>query len=455
LRKNRLEDPICFSKSKWFTILLGWAKLWVPFFFAILLFTFPTNPDLFSTSAEILDEPQTIDSEKLANVKIPFIENQGQVNSDEVKYYAKTFAGTAYVTNDGLTYSISGIENDNSMGVVIKEKFLDSNGIIPKGIDKSVTVVSYFKGEQENWRSNIPTYNSVDLGEVWDSVDVELKAYGANVEKLFLVNPGGYVHDIKLGYEGVTSLAISDDDELLLQTEAGTISMTAPIAYQYVDGIKKDVTVSYTIDGTTFGFIVGNYNKDYQLIIDPLLASTFIGGSGEDAVVGMAIDGSGRVYVTGLTDDDTTDYPTTTGAFDETHNGGPLGIEVDIFVSRLDADLTTLQASTFFGSGFSDLPNQGGGDKVKAIAIDGSGRVYITGWTDGFEFPTTTGAFDESPNDFVDVFVSRFNADLTTLQASTFIAGDGGDTAWAIAIDGSDRVYVAGSTSVTAFAFRC
>jgi len=198
--------------------------------------------------------------------------------------------------------------------------------------------------------------------------------------------------------------------------------------------------------GTAHPTTTGAYDETHNGSVDvfvsrldadltTLQASTFIGGSGTEIITAIALDGSGRVYVTGSTPDDTTDYPTTTGAYDETHNGG----SSDVFVSRLDADLTTLQASTFIGGSLSDNAND--------IAIDGSGRVYVTGRA-GAAYPTTASAYFESFQGIGGfAYVSRFQADLATLQASTLIAigPTGGATGHAIAIGGSDTIYVSGS----------
>ena len=89
----------------------------------------------------------------------------------------------------------------------------------------------------------------------------------------------------------------------------------------------------------SYGFKVGEYNKDHPIIIDPLLASTFVGGSSLDWAHDLAIDSSGNVFVTGWTM--SSDYPTTAGAYDESYNGG----DYDIFVSKLSNDLSTLSAS--------------------------------------------------------------------------------------------------------------
>jgi hypothetical protein len=132
------------------------------------------------------------------------------------------------------------------------------------------------------------------------------------------------------------------------------------------------------------------------------------------------------------------DFPTTPGAYDRSHNG-----DWDAFISKLNSDLTKLLASTFLGGS--------NGEGAYAIAIDSSGNVYVTGNTSSSDFPTTPGAYDTSYNDDVDVFVSKLDANLTKLLASTFLGGGDGDDANAIAIDSSGNVYVVGKTWSTDF----
>jgi uncharacterized delta-60 repeat protein len=236
--------------------------------------------------------------------------------------------------------------------------------------------------------------------------------------------------------DGANSLQTSETGELIINTDSGDISMTAPVAFQVIDGVRKDIPVSYVVNDIIYGFVVGDYDHSVLLTIDPLLASTFIGGSNYDYASAIAIDSTGRVYVAGYTTS-TTDYPTTSGAYDESHNGGG-----DVFVSRFDADLSTLERSTFIGGS--------GADGAYAITIDSTGRVYVAGYAES-TYPSTSGAYDESHNGGGDVFVSRFDADLSTLEKSTFIGGSSVDYAKAIAIDSTGRVYVAGYTQSTAY----
>ena len=114
-------------------------------------------------------EPENIsvslDSDLKNNLKtlqIPFIENVGQINNDKVKYYANTFAGTIYVSDSDLLY-LSNPTNNTSWAT--KEIFVNGK-ISSSGQEKSPTIVNYFKGDSKSWKSNIPTYKTLSLGEV-------------------------------------------------------------------------------------------------------------------------------------------------------------------------------------------------------------------------------------------------------------------------------------------------
>jgi len=133
-----------------------------------------------------------------------------------------------------------------------------------------------------------------------------------------------------------------------------------------------------------------------------------------DQIRAIAIDPAfGYVYVGGYTNFIVEPYfPTTEGAFDETLNGA-----YDAFVSKLDNNLATLEASTFLGGSDSD-------ERVEGLTLDGAGNVWVTGYTYSDDFPTTPGAYDDVTNfSNKDVFISKLDKDLETLMESTHIGG--------------------------------
>ena len=118
-----------------------------------------------------------------------------------------------------------------------------------------------------------------------------------------------------------------------MRTSLGTLKDAAPVSYQLIGGERVAVESRYKLlkgeSGGGYGFAVGAYDPRYPLIIDPALDySTFLGGTGTEAGDGIAVDASGSAYVTGTTQ--STDFPTTDGAYDTTYNG-----ETDAFVTKL------------------------------------------------------------------------------------------------------------------------
>src|SRR5207249_412561 len=126
-----------------------------------------------------------------------------------------------------------------------------------------------------------------------------------------------------------------------------------------------------------------------------VLFSTFLGGSGSDSASGVAVDGGGRPYVVGDTEDDTTDFPTTPGAFqDELHSSR------DAFVSRLSANGLTLEYSTYLGGNKDDA--------AFGVDVDSNDNAYVVGQTFSPDFPTGGDRFDPTFNGGGDAFVTEF-----------------------------------------------
>ncbi len=185
-----------------------------------------------------------------------------------------------------------------------------------------------------------------------------------------------------------------------------------------------------------------------------LLASTYLGGGDDDFGNSMALDSYGNVYVMGVTGDgESGDFPTTDGAYCRENNGWTSGYDSycmeDVFVSKLDRDLHTLLASTYLGGYDDDVGN--------SLALDISGSVYVTGYTNSRDFPTTPEAYDRTYDmgvgyqyDNCNVFVSRLNASLTSLLASTYL-GSGYSRGTSLALDASENIIMTGSTSAKDF----
>ena len=575
-------------------------RIWAFSIPAVILLAVFLVPSLLTSQSAVMDKPSKEDvAHKMQSIQIPFVANNGQVDA-QVKYYANTFGGTVFVTKEGeIVYALpnnsselgveslksdsrrqrpearrqmsenrckksesnpkSPIQNLSSTsignlksGVAIKETLVGGRVHDITGNEKAVTNVSYFKGnDPSQWKTNISTYDVVSLGEIYKGIELKLKAYGNNVEKLFCVKPDANPEQIKISLSGIQppespfikgdginnssykggtdeksplekgarGLWVNEHGELVAETELGAVKFTKPVAYQEINGKRVDVECKYTIadcgmknaecktnlkseirnlSSTSigdpqleYGFKVASYDKTKDLIIDPLLASTFLGGFYSGRVGPIVINSSGNIYVAGFTSDgNSSDFPTTTNAYDTSLNGN-----YDVFVSKLNEDLTNLIASTYLGGSAyeyslsmaidpdgnlyvtgktesSDFPITsdayntshkagafvsklsgdltsllastylGYGDSY-SIAIDSGGNIYVTGQTESLNFPTTTGGYGGGR---MDVFITKLSGDLASLLASTYLGGSGYDIGSAIAIDSGGNIYLAGST---------
>jgi Beta-propeller repeat len=168
-----------------------------------------------------------------------------------------------------------------------------------------------------------------------------------------------------------------------------------------------------------------------------LLYSSFLGGSGADYVLGIAVDAAGWMWVTGYTD--SLDFPT--GRALRTSYGGGL---YDAFVARLGPE-GELGFSTYLGGSGSDM--------AMAVAVDRAGNGYVTGGTGSSDFPTTRNAFQRSRRGSDDAFVTRLDP-TGALAYSTYLGGRSWDGGRAVEADASGSAWVVGATASPDFPLK-
>lgn len=381
----------------------------------LLVFAGRTAVAAANSPAGMTLSPQAV-SQRMAAARVPFIENQGQIADPDVRFYAQTFAGTLFVTQENqLVYALPLHQQDKKAARwVFRESFPGRRPGSPRSEMQSPVQIRYFKGN--NWKSHqsqLRAFQSISLGELFPGIHVSLKAAGNNVEKLFHVSPGARAEAIKVKIEGVQSLAVDAQGQLVLKTARGDIHFTTPVAYQVIDGRRKAVAAAYALDHGHYGFKLGEYDKSHELVIDPLVASTFIGGANpsppgnydDDIIHGMVVTDS-AVYVAGATQ--SPDFPIVLGYDDTLGSAYPDG-----FVTQLSPDLSTIIASTYIGTQYFD--------QVLDLAVNNDGTVVAVGQA-GYGFPVTAGAYTwNGSTPTGGGFVTIFSSDLSALVASAVV----------------------------------
>jgi len=378
-----------------------------------------------------------------------------------------------------------------------------------EGEDLQGSVTSYFVGKDKTkWHSAVANYGRVKYEGVYPGIDLAYHGNPSQLEYDFTVAPGADPRAIELEFAGADKISIDRKGDLEIALGSAKIIEHAPVIYQEIDGTRRSVSGRYALDGKNrAGFQIAHYDHTQPLVIDPTLVySTYVGCCqvlGYNFVgQGMAIDAGGSVYVTGSIS--SASFPTTTGAYTD---GSSAGFAVELFVSKLTADGSGLVYSTIFGAGSqnsgstygdgiavdadgnayvtgytssTDFPTtagayQGtlagganafvtklnpagtvlvystylGGNNVDLgikIAVDAEGDAYVCGFTQSFNFPRTSGAYQTSLRGSQNAFVTELNPAGTALVYSTYLGGNSMDAANNIAIDTAGDAYLTGYT---------
>jgi murein DD-endopeptidase MepM/ murein hydrolase activator NlpD len=388
-------------------------------------------------------------AEALRSSPVMFIENVGQFD-ERARFQVRGGTGTIWLAEDAIWITVletppqpspmSGREpcppfagglrgdvdggtegSEPRRGVHLKLTFPGANPhprLEP--FNRLDTHVSYFIGNDPvQWHPNVPVWGGVRYVDLYPGIDLELTSENGRMVQRLVVrdgtpsltlplrgggNEGGGVRLRVEGADAVQLLPSPDPsaplrasvgrgaggEGLRLTTAVGNFTLPLPTAefpFQ-IEGV--------TTSGQRSAFDVQPATAEATVVPQDnpsdLLYTTFLGGSGDDGGLGIAVDGSGAAYVTGYTA--SSDFPTTPGAFDTTHIGNE-----DAFVVKLNAAGSALAYATFLGGSSSDWG--------RGIAVDGSGAAYATGDTGSSDFPTTPGAFDTSYNGIDDAFVAK------------------------------------------------
>ena len=265
--------------------------------------------------------------------------------------------------------------------------------------------------------------SQVTYPNLWEGVTLTYDApTGAITRSVYRLGPYSNAENICLRYNAAVS--VQSDGSLRIGFRTGTLNESAPQAWQERAGKRVPVQVAFAPRGKDeITFALGAYDRSEPLFIDPTLTwNTFLGGDGLDQGKAVTVDGSGNVYVAG--------YGSATWGSPVRAFSGGLN---DAFVAKLDSS-GNLIWNTFLGGD--------GDDRGKAVAVDGSGNVYVTGSSTAFWFTAIRG-FNGGREAFVAKLDSSGNLIWNTFLFLGLPAEHQGN---AVAVDGSGSVYVAGDT---------
>ncbi|MGY5870812.1 MAG: SBBP repeat-containing protein, partial [Candidatus Thorarchaeota archaeon] len=266
-------------------------------------------------------------------------------------------------------------------------------------------------------------FESVVFEELWSGIDLVYRTTSQGAKYEFRVAPGADPSDIRVHCEGQDELIVDDIDITMVKGDNAFKDVGLLVSQ---DNVKTIQATYLQYDQQTYGVEVGQYDQSDTLIVDPLIFSTFLGGSENDMAFGVNVDSSDNIYICGRAQ---LGFPTF-NAYNDTFGG-----YTDCFVTKMTA-AGTIVFSTYIGGNHEDWGRK--------IEVGSTGEIYVCGTTFSSDFPTEN-AYDSTLGD-IDIFVVKMASSGDALIYSTFLGGSGVDTVRGIEED-QGVVHIAGYTS--------
>ncbi|HET7078451.1 MAG TPA: SBBP repeat-containing protein, partial [Chloroflexia bacterium] len=222
----------------------------------------------------------------------------------------------------------------------------------------------------------------------------------------------------------------------------------------YLGGNDSDKIFNIAFDAQDNVYVVGETNSTnfprvnaYQPVLhgwadafvarlnaggSTLIYSTYYGGNDGDGGYGLTVDASGNAYIAGIARSANLSL---VNPYQPAFGGG----SYDAYVARFSPDGSSLTYATYLGGS--------GNDVAEGIALDTAGNIYLTGWTSSTNFPRANALQVQYGGGTYDAFLTNLTANGASLVYSTYLGGSGEDAAYALAVDGAGKAYIAGYTT--------
>jgi hypothetical protein len=279
------------------------------------------------------------------------------------------------------------------------------------------------------------SFRKVTYRNIYPNIDWVLYINNERLEYDFVVRPGGNAKNIRLCYNGATSIVANLQGDVKIISPKGDITEGKP--YAYVKETGKEIASSFELKKNTLSFNISPSNG--TIVIDPKLAwLNYYGGNGSDAANSAVADASGNVYLVGSTS--SLSSISTTGVYQTVFGNGT----ADCFIAKYNSS-GNLVWGTYFGASGTDVAND--------VAIKDT-FLYITGYSSsvtssGF---ATSNAYDTTYHGGTsgfgatgDAFLAKFTTNDSIVWC-TYYGGPNSDGGYGVTVDNSGYIYFTGAT---------
>lgn len=300
-----------------------------------------------------------------------------------------------------------------------------------EGLERLRTRVNFITGtNRAAWKTGLAAYSGILYRNLYPGIDLTWGNSGRKLKSEFVVAPGADPSVIRMRYGGARSVSIEPDGSLTIVTRMGEMREAPPFLYQKGRGTPVAVSGRFVMAGPKeVAFEIEDYDETHTLYIDPVLtASTYFGGSRNDAVTAVTVDSQGDIFVAGWAE--SANLPVSRNL--------PYAGSVDAWVACFDPSGRVLRWVTYFGGS--------GEDRALAIAVDSSGSPWITGFTTSRNLPLAQ-PFQTTRRGTRDAFVAQFDSLGSFLKFASYLGGTALESGNAIRIDQGGIAVIGGETT--------
>ena len=398
-----------------------------------------TGPSAVPAEVEVPEDVSSL----FSNLGGAFVENRGQLDRDDVAFYAVGQPLSVAFGQGWVDYCLRRADGDDVTVLQFRVTFEGASSVGPVGGDTLDHPTNFIRGSARgDWVSGVRSFSEVLYQDLWDGVDLRFHMADGKLKYDLVVSPDGDVADIAFSYEGVDGLSLdTSTQDLLVHTSLGVVREDAPRSYHLGPSGTSEVASAFSISGgDTLAFCVPDRDPRATLVIDPGLEfSTLFGASGDERIEGshlVEVGPGNTIYIAGTTTGD--DLPITPGAFCDTFRGGQM-MMYDAFVAKFSSDGSTIIYCTYLGGT--------GTDTAYALDVDAIGRAAVVGYTFSDDFPVSPSAHQGARAGASDGYFAMLDAAGSSLVHGTYLGGSAVEAMWGVRLDGSGNAYILGDSS--------
>lgn len=191
----------------------------------VILALLITSMPIYAETTFHLDENSSGDNEIISSTV--FFDNKGHKDRD-VDFYADIYGGSIFYNKKGQINYVLPLGQEELTYWSFNESFIGGEPKL-KGDKETKEIYNLLLGDTK--AKSVKGYQALNLGEVYENIEVRDVATVDSVERYYTVKPGGNHEDILVLVEGVDQLLINDEGELIWMTEIGSLKLSAPYAY--------------------------------------------------------------------------------------------------------------------------------------------------------------------------------------------------------------------------------